>query len=124
MAHPVDVHVGRRIRYRRWMLAKTQQDLADAVGIRFQQIQKYETGANRVSASRLYDIAKAMDTSVCFFFDDMSEELAMPDPQTGPSTPDFMSEKEALDMLRHYYRLAEEPRRRLLELTKSLTAAA
>ena len=56
--HPVDVHVGKRIRHRRWMVGMTQQQLADAVGIKFQQIQKYETGMNRVSASRLWDIAR------------------------------------------------------------------
>lgn len=124
MAHPVDIHVGRRIRYRRWMLAKTQQEVADTVGIRFQQIQKYETGANRVSASRLYDIALALDSSVAFFFDDMGDEVAKPEGLSGPAIPDFMSEKEALDFLRHYYRLEEEPRRRLLELTRSLSTAA
>jgi transcriptional regulator with XRE-family HTH domain len=100
------------------MLAKTQQELADTVGIRFQQIQKYETGANRVSASRLYDIASALDSSVA------DDETAKPEGTSGPAIPDFMSDKEALDFLRHYYRLDEEPRRRLLELTRSLSAAA
>jgi len=58
MSHPVDVHVGKRIRHRRWMNGTTQQQLAERVGIKFQQIQKYETGMNRVSASRLWDIAQ------------------------------------------------------------------
>ena len=60
MKHPVDAHVGKRIRHRRWMVGMTQQQLADKVGIKFQQIQKYETGMNRVSASRLWDIADAL----------------------------------------------------------------
>jgi len=61
MKHHVDVHVGQRIRRRRWMVGMTQQQLGEAVGIKFQQIQKYETGMNRVSASRLYEISKALD---------------------------------------------------------------
>lgn len=66
--HPVDVHVGARIRHRRHMTGMTQEQLAAAVGIKFQQIQKYESGANRCSASRLYDIARAMDIPVEWFF--------------------------------------------------------
>ena len=58
MKHPVDVHVGKRIRHRRWVIGMTQQQLAERVGIKFQQIQKYETGMNRVSASRLWDISE------------------------------------------------------------------
>ena len=61
MVHVVDVHVGKRIRQRRWLTGMTQQKLAEMVGIKFQQIQKYETGANRVSASRLWDIADALE---------------------------------------------------------------
>ena len=69
MPHPVDVHVGKRVRHRRWLVGMTQQQLAEHVGIKFQQIQKYETGANRVSASRLWDIADALDVPVSFFFE-------------------------------------------------------
>ena len=69
MPHPVDIHVGKRIRHQRWLASTTQQQLAERVGIKFQQIQKYETGANRVSASRLFDIAAAMAVPVAFFFD-------------------------------------------------------
>ena len=76
MAHPVDSHVGKRIRHRRWLVGVTQQQLAEKVGIKFQQIQKYETGANRVSASRLWDIAEALDVDVSFFFAGMEEEEA------------------------------------------------
>jgi transcriptional regulator with XRE-family HTH domain len=72
MKHPVDAHVGKRIRHRRWMVGMTQQQLADKAGVKFQQIQKYETGANRVSASRLWDIAEAMDVSVAFFFEGLN----------------------------------------------------
>ena len=69
MAHPVYVHVGQRVRHRRWMLGMTQQQLCDRVGIKFQQIQKYETGSNRISASRMWDIAAAMEVPVSFFFE-------------------------------------------------------
>ena len=69
--HPVDVHVGKRIRHRRWMNGTTQQQLAEKVGIKFQQIQKYETGMNRVSASRLWDIAHALGVDVSFFFEEL-----------------------------------------------------
>lgn len=71
MPHPVDTHVGKRIRHQRWLAGTTQQQLAEQVGIKFQQIQKYETGANRVSASRLFDIATAMAVPVAFFFEDL-----------------------------------------------------
>ena len=69
MKHPVDVHVGQRVRRRRWLVGMTQQQLAGKVGIKFQQIQKYETGMNRVSASRLWDIAEVLEVPVSFFFD-------------------------------------------------------
>ena len=75
MKHPVDVHVGKRIRHRRWMIGMTQQQLADKVGIKFQQIQKYETGANRVSASRLWEIARALEVPVERFFSGFDEAL-------------------------------------------------
>ena len=73
MKHPVDAHVGKRIRHRRWMLGMTQQQLGDGVGIKFQQIQKYETGMNRVSASRLWDIAEVLGVSIGFFFEGLQE---------------------------------------------------
>ena len=69
MKHPVDLHVGQLVRQRRWLLGMTQQQLAEKVGIKFQQIQKYETGANRISSSRLWDISEVMDVPVNFFFD-------------------------------------------------------
>ena len=76
MKHPVDLYVGQRIRQRRWEIDMTQQQLAEKVGIRFQQIQKYETGANRVSASRLWDIAAATGVPVSHFFEGFDERAA------------------------------------------------
>lgn len=74
MPHPVDVHVGKRIRHHRLSAGMTQQQLAEAVGIRFQQIQKYETAANRVSASRLWDVAEALDVEIGFFFEGLAKD--------------------------------------------------
>ena len=97
MKHPVDVHVGKRVRHRRWMVGMTQQQLGDIVGIKFQQIQKYETGMNRISASRLWDIAQALDVSISFFFEGFESDAgdaAMP--TAIPERGDLLADKEAL----------------------------
>lgn len=106
------------------MVGITQQQLAEAVGIKFQQIQKYETGANRVSASRLWDIADALDVDVSFFFEGLeSENVAQED--TGESMPaDLLADKEALDLVRSYYAIPENQRRRLFELARVLSDVA
>ena len=117
MSHPVDVHVGKRIRHRRWMVGMTQQQLAQRVGIKFQQIQKYETGMNRVSASRLWDIAKSMDVPVSFFFEGLTDTDT-------DRKDDLMSDKEAMELLRSYYAIPEHQRRRLFDLARVLSDAA
>lgn len=118
--HPVDLHVGKRLRHRRWMIGMTQQQLAGAVGIKFQQIQKYESGANRVSASRLWDLSQALSVPVSFFFEGLEGHGQSTD--TGDTlSPDLLADKETLELVRAYYALEEGPRRRLLELTKALT---
>lgn len=122
MKHPVDVHVGKRIRHRRWVSGTTQQQLADQVGIKFQQIQKYETGMNRVSASRLWDIAAALGVEVSFFFEGMDGALIEADTSGMPS--DILSDKEALDLLRSYYAIPENQRRRLFDLARVLSEVA
>ena len=123
MAHAVDVHVGKRIRHRRWMNGTTQQQLADAVGIKFQQIQKYETGMNRVSASRLWDIAHALDVPVTFFFEGFDQE--QPAAESGSAMPtDILADKEALELLRSYYAIPENQRRRLFDLARVLSEVA
>ncbi|MEP4035986.1 MULTISPECIES: helix-turn-helix domain-containing protein [unclassified Pseudophaeobacter] len=122
MAHPVDVHVGKRIRHRRWLIGKTQQQLAEQVGIKFQQIQKYETGANRVSASRLWDISDAMDVPVSFFFEGLDEDAKAGGKSAVPD--DLMGDKEALDLVRSYYAIPENQRRRLFELARVLSDVA
>ncbi|WP_323786148.1 helix-turn-helix transcriptional regulator [Thalassovita sp.] len=123
MAHPVDVHVGKRIRHRRWLVGMTQQQLAEQVGIKFQQIQKYETGTNRVSASRLWDIAEALDVAVSFFFAGLEGDEGEGDvAQVFPS--DLIADKEALDLVRSYYAIPEHQRKRLFELARCLSDVA
>lgn len=81
MGHPVDVHVGGRVRYRRWMLGMSQQALAAELGVTFQQVQKYEIGSNRISASRLWTIARLLGVPVEFFFEGL-----LPGPVTAAGT--------------------------------------
>ena len=122
MTHPVDVHVGKRVRHRRWLIGMTQQQLAEQVGIKFQQIQKYETGANRISASRLWDIAEALGVPVSFFFEGIEDETKESAPKMLPA--DVLSDKEALDLVRSYYAIPENQRRRLFELARVLSDVA
>lgn len=127
MPHLVDIHVGKRIRHRRWLAGMTQQQLAESVGIKFQQIQKYETGANRVSASRLWDIAAAMGVNVAFFFEgmDTAQSAAATDaPAVKGSPADILGDKEALDLVRSYYAIPENQRRRLFDLARVLSDVA
>lgn len=119
--HPVDAHVGKRIRHRRWTVGMTQQQLASAVGIKFQQIQKYETGANRVSASRLWDIASALSVPVGFFFDGLGEDTGA---ETSRGSVDILADREALELIRSYYAIPESQRRQLFELARVLSSAA
>lgn len=123
MTHHVDVHVGKRVRHRRWLIGMTQQQLAQQVGIKFQQIQKYETGANRISASRLWDIAEALDVPVSFFFEGL-EETQKDDTNKKSVPADLMGDKEALDLVRSYYAIPENQRRRLFELARVLSDVA
>ncbi|MFT5346737.1 MAG: transcriptional regulator with XRE-family HTH domain [Sulfitobacter sp.] len=122
MKHPVDIHVGKRVRHRRWMVGMTQQQLAERVGIKFQQIQKYETGMNRVSASRLWEIASALGVQVSFFFDGLGAKATEAGPSDLPS--DLLADKEALELIRSYYSIPENQRRRLFDLARVLSQEA
>lgn len=122
--HPVDVHVGKRVRQRRWMLGVTQQQLAEHVGIKFQQIQKYETGMNRVSASRLWDIAHALDAPVAFFFEGLEGPGASAGGVRTGLPEDVMADREALELVRSYYAIPEAQRRRLFDLARVLSDVA
>ena len=124
MPHKVDVHVGQRIRQRRWLTRMTQQRLAELVGIKFQQIQKYETGANRVSASRLWDIAFALNVDVSHFFEGLEAEKPQPEKALDNIPADLSGDKEAMDLIRSYYAIPENQRRRLFELARVLSDVA
>ncbi|MBV8094457.1 MAG: helix-turn-helix domain-containing protein [Acetobacteraceae bacterium] len=111
--NPVDVHVGSRIRIRRMLLGSSQEHLAGLLGITFQQVQKYERGINRISASRLLLLAHILDVPVSFFFDDM--------PGNPIRTEDRLDHWEALVLVRAYYHISDRwVRFRMLELMKSL----
>ena len=121
MKHDVDIHVGAKIRQRRWLVGMTQQQLAEQVGIKFQQIQKYETGANRVSASRLWDIGKALGAPVAYFFEGLDDTVT---PDDGGLDPDILSQREAMQLIRAYYAMPEAQRHQIFELAKVLSSAA
>jgi transcriptional regulator with XRE-family HTH domain len=109
--HPVDVHVGARLRQRRALLGMSQTALGNAVGLTFQQVQKYERGGNRISSSRLYEFAKVLDVPVSFFFEEMSGEAATgkkkPGRQrSGPPGEDINTKRETLELVRAYYKIA------------------
>lgn len=145
------MHVGRRIRLRRTLLGLSQEKLGEALGITFQQVQKYERGTNRVGASRLYDLASALDVPISFFFDDMpaldQPRDHAPQPahsggfsqnrkpfetpfQSGASSvfsdqeASLFSRKETIELIRAYYRIPDPlVRKRVLELVRSMAPA-
>lgn len=124
---PVDVHVGKRVRLRRQLLGMSQQQLADSLDLTFQQIQKYESGANRLSAGRLYALATILDVPISFFFDDMPNDVANgpigggPDEDPlPPAEAGSMDRRETLELVRYYYKASPMVRRTLFELIKSL----
>jgi transcriptional regulator with XRE-family HTH domain len=122
MANDIDLHLGKRLRRRRRLLGLTQQQLAGAVGVRFQQIQKYECGANRISAARLWQLSEALEVPIGYFYDGLSDRAHAPEPihERSDSNGEMLARKETLDLIRAYYQLGERPRRRLLDLAKSL----
>lgn len=104
----------------------TQQQLAEKVGIKFQQIQKYETGMNRISASRLWDIAEALQVPVSYVFEGMDGDVEATQPAADMAgiPGDILADKEALELIRSYYAIPENQRRRLFELARVLSEAA
>ncbi len=128
--NPIDVHVGSRVRLRRTLLGMSQEKLGDAIGLTFQQVQKYERGANRIGSSRLFDLSRVLDVPVSFFFDDMPAEIAESAPGChsefagSPAesyAADPLAKRETLELVRAYYQI-EEPsvRKRLFDLAKAL----
>lgn len=122
---PVDIHVGHRLRQRRTLLGMSQEKLADSFGVSFQQVQKYERGANRISASRLHLLSKILDVPITYFFEGLPQKL----PERRPlseipetETKDQMTSRETLELVRAYYKI-EDPviRKRIVELARSLS---
>ena len=129
---PIDVHVGSRVRLRRTLLGMSQEKLGEAIGLTFQQVQKYERGMNRISASKLWKLSNVLDVPVSYFFDD----LGLNDEGRAPASPgadaigndslalDPMAKRETLELVRAYYKIADPlVRRRLFELTKAAAGA-
>ena len=121
MAGSIDLHLGKRLRRRRRLLGLTQQQLASAVGVRFQQIQKYECGANRISAARLWELAEALEVPINYFYEGLEADTGHDAANDAVKRSEqVLARKETLDLVRAYYKLGERPRRRLLDLAKSL----
>jgi transcriptional regulator with XRE-family HTH domain len=137
-SHAVDTHVGARMRQRRTLLGMSQTKLGDAVGLTFQQVQKYERGSNRVSSSRLFEFAKVLDVPVAYFFDEMPANALSGRPMSGrgrkgfgeAGTPfeqdkDPLIKRETLELVRAYYKIREaRVRKRIFELVKAVGAAS
>ena len=128
----IDMHVGKRVRLRHTLLGMSQEQLGTELNITFQQVQKYERGANRISASRLWDIGQILDVPISYFFDDMSQDTTKSSPrrigrggevvnQNGDQLRDPMARRETLELVRTYYTI-EKPivRKRISEMVKSI----
>jgi transcriptional regulator with XRE-family HTH domain len=115
----IDVHVGARLRARRTLLGLSQMVLGDAMGVTFQQLQKYEKGSNRISASRLYDVSKLLDVDIGYFFDEMgqaiesespaqlSRQKSKRSPRKPPKSEDPLHRRETLELVRAYYMITD-----------------
>ena len=132
-SNAIDAHVGNRVRQRRLLLGMSQEKLGEAIGLTFQQVQKYERGANRIGSSRLYDLSRVLDVPVAFFFEDMPDTVASSSPaqRRGMAEEpvsyelDPMAKRETLELVRAYYKIGDPTvRKRLFEMTKALGAAA
>lgn len=133
--NPIDIHVGGRIRMRRIMLGMSQQKLGEALGLTFQQVQKYERGTNRVGASRLWDLSNVLDVPIMFFYEDMDQDIADNSPrlraglaESPPPEVDFepdpMAKRETLELARAYYKIKDPmTRKRVFDLVKSIAKA-
>lgn len=132
-ASPIDAHVGARVRLRRTLLGMSQEKLGDALGLTFQQVQKYERGVNRIGASRLFDLARVLDVPIGFFFDDLPPEMGgNVAVRSRPALYGFaeakdgfedenMGKRETLELVRAYYRITDPAvRKRVFDLIKSL----
>jgi transcriptional regulator with XRE-family HTH domain len=131
--NPVDIHVGGRIRLRRTLLGLSQETLADSLGLTFQQVQKYERGANRVSSSRLFDLVRILGVPIAYFFDEMGSDVSQQSPATlAGKTPkkvdqesDPAARRETLELVRAYYGIEDVAvRKRLTNLIREIAEDA
>ena len=127
----IDMHVGKRVRVRRTLLGMSQEQLGESLNITFQQVQKYERGANRISASRLWDISQILDVQISHFFDDMTDDTMRSSPRRVSSgervdfeddnVRDPMARRETLELVRTYYSIEKaKVRKRITEMVKSI----
>jgi transcriptional regulator with XRE-family HTH domain len=122
--HPIDVHVGKRVRLRRRMLGLSQTQLGEHLGLTFQQVQKYELGSNRVSASKLFEIAQALNVSITYFFQDIEGAVlpSVPDTPAENARNDVFVRRETTDLVRGYYNISNaRARAAVMQLVRSLT---
>jgi transcriptional regulator with XRE-family HTH domain len=128
--NPTDVHVGARVRLRRTLLGMSQEKLGEALGLTFQQVQKYERGANRIGASRLHQLSRVLDVPVAYFFDEMeapggARGMGLAEAKAGDYEADPMMKRETLELVRAYYRILDPGvRKKLFELAKALAKSA
>ncbi len=132
--NPIDVHVGSRVRLRRNLLGLTLQTLAKAVGVAYQQLQKYERGVNRVGASRLFNLSRVLDVPISFFFEDLSPAAAgarkrrakgLSEAPAAALDSDVLNKRETVELIRAYYRVTDpRVRKRVLNLLQALGKAS
>ncbi len=127
--NPIDIHVGARVRLRRNLLGLTLQTLAKAVGVTYQQLQKYERGVNRIGASRLFNLSRVLDMPISFFFEDLSPAAAgagkrrargFSEAPAAAIDFDVLSNRETINLIRAYYRVTDpQLRKRVLDLLEA-----
>lgn len=127
---PVDIHVGARVRLRRTLLGMSQEKLGKALGLTFQQVQKYERGANRIGSSRLFQLSKILDVPVSFFFDEMTTDTTqkadgMAEGNKQVFEVDKLSRRETLELVRAYYKITDPSvRKKIFEMVKVVGSSA
>ena len=127
--NPIDVHVGTRVRLRRTLMGMSQEKLGDALGLTFQQVQKYERGANRVGASRLFDLSRVLEVPISYFFEEMEADVQSASPrhmvraveEPAEVASNTLAQRETVELVRAYYRIADPAvRRHVYDLAKAL----
>ena len=123
--NPIDVHVGLQVRLRRKELKISQEKLAEALGLTFQQVQKYERGSNRISASKLYEIARTLKVSIAWFFDGLGDPMSDEGDEANGSSAfahGFLLTQDGVDLANLFPKIPERRvRRRIVELVRAMT---